>query len=422
MNYLLAVQTPAFPIEMGRFAIESAFAIHLKVLLNRLGHRFDRIVLVAPPMQTCDYQRSKANLTELAASDDRIVLVPLPEFGMSVTSFWRNAAPLWRKLRKLVRESSFVHTGLSSDSYRPALLILNLAAWIECKPIAFYIDIDFRHVSSRYYKLGSWSRKSYFINRVFHDRFKLAQVRWAIRKCDLVLLKSKSMVADLGRRHQHVKFFLDAAHGKDDVISGEQLIRRRSRFDDDNRDLQIIYFGRLVPYKGCDFMLEAVARARERGARIALTLVGDGEVLPVLKDQVGRLGINGSVTFLPAVSYGPQLFDLVDRADIAIASPRVEDTPRAALDAMARGLPILAFDIDYYKTLAEASGAVVLASWPEIESLAEQLRNLDGDRSGIREMVGKAVAFARDNSQDIWLERRIEWTLEALACHACVSS
>lgn len=422
LDYLLAVLAPAYPIDKDRFAIESAFAMHLKVLSQLLTERFDRIVLVAPTLSEETYERSKGQLAQLSAASDRIALMPIPEANYSPGAFWLNARPLWRRLRSVVRSSGFVHTGMSSDIRRPFLTLLNLAAWVERRPSVFMIDIDFRQLSQRYYKLGIWGRKSYLINRVIHDQFKIGQVKWAIGTSELVLLKSKSMVHDLGKGRPHVKFFLDAAHADGDVISDHALAERIARFSDLNRDLQVVYFGRLVPYKGCEYMIEAIAAARAQGARVNMTFVGDGEVLPDLKQQVDRLGITDAVAFLPAVTYGRSLFDLIDQADLAIASPKVEDTPRAALDAMARGLPILAFDIDYFKSLADASGAVALATWPNAQSLADVLKRLDEDRSQLASMSTRAISFARANSQDKWLKQRLAWTLEAIDRRASTSS
>jgi len=414
VRYLLAVQAPVYPIDSNRFATESAFAIHLKSISRALEPQFDCLVLLAPVLTREAYDRSKSSLTELSAIDDSIAHMPVPEAGMSIVDFWKNAWPLWRRLRSTVKTVGFVHSGMSADTWRPFLAMLNLAAWVERRPSLFAIDIDFRKLSRRSYELGTWSRKSYLFNRVFHDVAKRFQVWFAIRTSDLVLLKSTSMVSDLGGGRENVRFFLDAAHGDDDVISAAQLEQRLARFNTRDRDLRVVYFGRLVPYKGCDLMLEAIAAARARGAGVTLTLIGDGESREELRSQADRLGLAGAVTFMPSVRYGPALFDLVDQADIAIAAPKIEDTPRAALDAMARGLPLVAFDIDYFKTLAETSGAVLLASWPKSASLAEQLQHLDSDRSRIVEMSRKAVVFARANTQDIWLRRRVAWTFDAL--------
>ncbi len=414
MDYLLVVQAPAYPLGPERFAIESAFAVHLKMLLDELGERFDRIVLMAPTLDENVYQHSKRTLAELSAVDDRIVLFPVPEARLSIGAFWRSARPLWRRMRELVKRVGFVHTGLGADTYRPSIAMLNLAAWMERKPLMFFIDIDFRQLSQRSYKLGIWGRKSYIINRVLHDKVKLAQVKWAIRKYDLVMLKSRSMVADLGGGRENVRFFLDAAHSDCDLIENDRLEQRLSQLGEAGRELQVVYFGRLVPYKGCKYMIEAINGARRQGAAVSLTFIGDGESLPELEAQVKELGLQKAVNFLPPTPYGKPLFDLIDKADLAIASPTVEDTPRAALDAMARGLPILAFDIDYFKSLAEMSDAVALASWPDPTSLTAELISLDKDRARIATMARRAVVFARNNSQNIWLQRRVTWTFEAL--------
>ena len=292
--------------------------------------------------------------------------------------------------------------------------MLNLAAWLESKPTAFFVDIDFRQNSRRYHRLGEWGLRSYLVNRCLHDVLRSAQVSWAARSCDLTLLKSTAMIADFGRGRRNVKFFLDAAHDDHLVIGDTDVERKRAEIYAGGRALRAIYFGRLVRYKGLDLAVEAIALARAGGADVGLTIVGDGEEKAQLLALVQRMGVEQAVTFHPGLRYGQELFDHVDAADLAIAAPRVEDTPRAALDAMARGLPILAFDIEYFRTLSELSGAVELADWPEPASLAKQIIALDRDRGRLAEMSRRAVAFARENTQRLWLQRRIAWTFDAL--------
>jgi glycosyltransferase involved in cell wall biosynthesis len=418
-TYLLAVQAPAYPIGPDRFATEGAFAEHLKAIRRHLAPTFDRVLLVGPALSRAAYEANRTQLVDINSGADGIGFLPIHTVGGSTLDFWRNVVPLWRSLRREVRNSAFVHTAPSPDTWRPFLALLNLAARIEGKPTVFFVDIDFRQNSRRYYALGEWSWKSYIVNRSFHDVFKSAQISFAVRNCDLVLLKSTSMVADFGRGRSHVKFFLDAAHDDTAVIGAADLEAKLVQRSDPHggRELRVIYFGRLVRYKGLDFIIEAIATARRRGARVVLTIVGDGAERDALIAVSRSQGIEDAVTFLPAVPYGPQLFDLIDLADLAIAAPRVEDTPRAALDAMARGLPVLAFDIEYFRSLRDLSGAVELAAWPDPSSLAEQLIALDRDRARIAEMSRRAVAFARDNTQRIWLQRRIEWTNAALSGH-----
>jgi len=413
-DYVLAVQAPAIGLGAGRFATESAFAIHLKALRSDLGDDFGRLVVLAPEMRKEVYDQNPAAFGHISEDEEGIVFVSAYHEGTSARQFWaREATSLWKRLGALFSNTGYVHSGLAENIWIPYLAFVNARASFSKIPSTFVIDIDFRQMSRRFYRTGVWSRKSYVINRILHDPLKHLQVWLAVRNSKLVLLKSPSMVAAYGAGRSHVKDFLDAAHSAQDVISDETLADRHAERADDRRPLEVIYFGRFVTYKGLDIALDAVERAIAQGAKIHLTLVGSGDRLSALQERAAAPGLRGAVTFLPPVPYGPQLFDLVDRADIAIAAPRTEDTPRAALDAMARGVPIVAFDIDYFRNLAEKSGAVALAEWPSQESLAGRLVELEQDRSALARMGRNAVEFARANTQEFWLEQRTRWTKEA---------
>jgi glycosyltransferase involved in cell wall biosynthesis len=109
------------------------------------------------------------------------------------------------------------------------------------------------------------------------------------------------------------------------------------------------------------------------------------------------------------VPYGPALFERLRDVHAALSTPLREDTPRSAFDAMARGLPVLAFDIAYFRDLAQHSGAVVTSPWPDVQALGEHMVALERDRPRLAALSERAVAFARDNTQAIWVKRRAEW-------------
>jgi glycosyltransferase involved in cell wall biosynthesis len=414
-DYVVAVQAPACSLGGGIFATESAFAIHLKELRAGLPPRFDRLVVLAPAFERERYDNNRASYGELSEAEDGIIFVPAFKNEISQWSRWfPEALGFWKRLGAVISTAGYVHAGLAPNIWRPYLAIVNLRAWLAGIPTLFVVDIDFRNVSRRFFQTGVWSKKSYVVNCLVHDPFKSLQVWLAVRASNLILLKSPSMVAAFGRGRVNVKDFLDAAHSAADVVSDEDLERRLAVRQVGAQSLSIIYFGRFVSYKGLDFVLDAIEIALARGARVHLTLVGSGDCLDDLRRRSTSEGLRDAVTFLPTVKYGAELFALVDRADVAVAAPKVEDTPRAALDAMARGLPIVAFDIDYFKNLSEKSGAVALAEWPSPRSLADQFVRLQADRAEIAAMSRNAVAFARANTQEIWLRRRGGWTMEFL--------
>jgi colanic acid/amylovoran biosynthesis glycosyltransferase len=54
----------------------------------------------------------------------------------------------------------------------------------------------------------------------------------------------------------------------------------------------IIYVGRLVPYKGCDYLLRAVARVQKRHLGARLLVIGDGHFRPALESLARELQVN----------------------------------------------------------------------------------------------------------------------------------
>ena len=412
MNYVVAVQVPAHPLSATSFAIESAFAEHLKALRKSVGSRFTKVVLVAPRLNEADFAIQQNHLGRISLEEDQILFIPAHPLGASPAVFWlRHAWPIWRQVGKILSGGAVVHSGMSTDIWRPLMALVNFAGLRARQPVIFFVDIDFREHSWRFYHLGIWNLKAYLVNRLLHDPLKWFQVWLAPRLFQLVMLKSPSMVRDFGGHRAHVKNFFDTAHSEDHLLSSSDLERRLARTRDDG-PLKIVYFGRLVLNKGVDRIVEAVAMARERGAAVELTVIGDGVCLAELQQQVTQLKLEGSVRFLPQVAYGFELFERLDDMHLMAAAPLIEDTPRAAFDAMARGLPIVAFGISYFRDLAECSGAVALSRWPDVSDLAEQIVMLHDDRQQLAEMAAKALSFATANTQQIWLAKRAAWMRE----------
>ncbi len=106
-----------------------------------------------------------------------------------------------------------------------------------------------------------------------------------------------------------------------------------------------LFAGRLIPEKGCNVLLAALARCRDLGVRAELQICGDGRNRPALERMASDLGIGESVNFLGTVSQA-ELAGLMDRAMAAIV-PSVWDevTGAVALEAMGRGCPVIASNV-----------------------------------------------------------------------------
>lgn len=104
----------------------------------------------------------------------------------------------------------------------------------------------------------------------------------------------------------------------------------------------IVCVGRLVAHKRIHLLIEAVAELRAAGIEIALSVVGSGPELPVLREMVARFGIGHCVTFHTDCS-DKDRDELVSSAWLAVNPSVGEGWGISVIEANAVGVPVLAF-------------------------------------------------------------------------------
>jgi glycosyltransferase involved in cell wall biosynthesis len=104
----------------------------------------------------------------------------------------------------------------------------------------------------------------------------------------------------------------------------------------------VVMVGRLSPEKDVETLLRAVAIARSQDARFRLQVAGNGECMAHLKQSAGDLGLAESVTFLGNVENIPSL---LGKASMSVLSSVSEGISLTLLEAMARGLPVVATSV-----------------------------------------------------------------------------
>ncbi len=101
-----------------------------------------------------------------------------------------------------------------------------------------------------------------------------------------------------------------------------------------------VLVGRLVPSKGQDTAIEAVAELRRRGRTCRLLLVGDGreDFIRHCRGLVAGLGLAAEVEFQ---DYQADPFGAFLAGDAALMCSRLEAMGRVTVEAMAAGLPVI---------------------------------------------------------------------------------
>ena len=137
----------------------------------------------------------------------------------------------------------------------------------------------------------------------------------------------------------------------------------------------VLVAANLVPRKGVDVLLEAIARLGP-AARSVLWIAGDGPERARLEAAAARLGVAERTHFLGHRNDVP---DLLEACDVFVLPSRQEGLGVAALEAMARGRPVVASAVGGLAetVVPEETGLLVAPGDPA--ALAAALERLQGD-------------------------------------------
>jgi glycosyltransferase involved in cell wall biosynthesis len=167
--------------------------------------------------------------------------------------------------------------------------------------------------------------------------------------------------------------------------------------------------GRLSFEKGPDMMLEAWAEVTGRFPEWRLRLYGSGPDEEALWRQADELGVSGTVEFRGTTA---DVEGALNEASIFALSSRVEGFPMSVMEAMAYGLPTVAFDCapGVRELVTHEFDALIVPPGNTME-FAEALARLMGDE-GLRAKLGRHARssvqrFSADMVMDRW-ERMFE--------------
>ncbi|MFD1571297.1 glycosyltransferase family 4 protein [Halorubrum laminariae] len=136
---------------------------------------------------------------------------------------------------------------------------------------------------------------------------------------------------------------------------------------------QILFVGRLKPGKGVDDLVQSFGELSEDYPGWELHIVGDGPLLPDLKEEAEQLGVSSSVTFHGEVP-NERLPHLYQTASIFTLPSYSEGLPRTVLEAMACGTPVVTSELEQLQALVKDAGLTAPAGEPQ--KLASALANL----------------------------------------------
>ena len=148
----------------------------------------------------------------------------------------------------------------------------------------------------------------------------------------------------------------------------------------------LVSVGRLERVKGFDRLILAFSQAVRDGLEANLLIVGEGSLRPQLESIVEQHGLRDRVS-LPGFSENP--YPLLSRSLALVVTSHYEGSPSVMIEAMALGLPILAFDCPHGPREMLAGGTYgVLIQDGDQASLAGAMHRIVGEE-GLREGLSR---------------------------------
>lgn len=163
-----------------------------------------------------------------------------------------------------------------------------------------------------------------------------------------------------------------------------------------------LFVGRAAHEKNIGFLIKSMPHALRDCPGLVLVIAGEGPALPALKKQAARLGIESSVHFVGYLDRFDELPDCYAAADLFAFASKTETQGLVLLEAMAAGLPVLAFAALGTREIVEPQRGALPAP-QEPQAFGRAMATLANDPERRRAMAIAARDFAG------------EWTTAACA-------
>ena len=172
-----------------------------------------------------------------------------------------------------------------------------------------------------------------------------------------------------------------------------ELATSAARSQHDGRGGCVIAMGRLTRQKGFDRLIKAFAQALGDDPSWSLHIWGEGPLRAELTRLIAEQRLTGRAHLKGATS---KPWEALAAAQIFVLSSEYEGFPNAMLEAMALGLPCVAFDCPSGpRELSDGGLAALMVAPGDVSGLAEAIRELAMARDARRALGARAAAFVR---------------------------
>lgn len=168
----------------------------------------------------------------------------------------------------------------------------------------------------------------------------------------------------------------------------------RKKYGIKNDEILLLLISRLTSEKNINFLFDTVQEILRKNKKIHFMLVGDGYLVPELKEKTKKEKLEDKIIFTGPVP-GEEIKNYYAAGDIFVYASKSETQGMIITEAMYIGLPIVAVKAPGIESLVENNENGILVSEDKKEFI-EATEKLIADENLRRKMAEKSAKIARE--------------------------
>lgn len=173
--------------------------------------------------------------------------------------------------------------------------------------------------------------------------------------------------------------------------------------------LELLTVGRLEEEKNPLLLVDTLARLhRAAPGRYRLTWVGRGPLEAAVHQRATALGVDGLITLIGYVPFGPELLGLYRRCNLFVHVSLSEGMPKVLIEALACGTPLVATDVGGIRAALGEQVALLVPPGEE-DALVEAIERLAGDEVLRNRLTQQGLELVRSMTLEAEAERVVRF-------------
>jgi glycosyltransferase involved in cell wall biosynthesis len=171
--------------------------------------------------------------------------------------------------------------------------------------------------------------------------------------------------------------------------------------------LRVLFFGRILPYKGLDLLVAAIERLRHEGLAVEFGVFGRGEITPDISARLSALGAEVENRWL----HHNEFESILSRYELVVA-PHIEASQSGVIAAaFGSCLPVVATPVGGLIEQVTPDVTGVIADSVSVDGLSNAIRKVAKDRAFLARLQRGVAATRGQRSMERFFDRIAEIAL-----------